>query len=319
MLTSAIVLLVTLLAGATADGAPRPARVGILGFSEEARFFELRAGLAQGLADQGYSAQAVELLEARVGRGNRAEARAAVEALVRQQVAALFITGTELTRIAREAASELPIVFITPGDPIAAGVVSSLARPGGHTTGMTFEYPELSGKRLEILKELSPPARRILVLFDPRDASPRQGVAAAREAAARLGLVLVERQARSRDEIQQGLKALAEADAVLGIPGGMPSGHYEDIIRRAHARRLPTIFHVTRSTAEAVATYGVSDAAVAREAARLVARILKGARAGELPVERPTRIELVVNLKSAGALGLTIPRPLLLRADRVIE
>jgi putative ABC transport system substrate-binding protein len=185
---------------------------------------------------------------------------------------------------------------------------------------MTFEYPELSGKRLELLKEIAPRVRRVLVLHDPRDASPRQGLALARAVAPKLGLTLVERETRSRDEITRGLEALAEVHALLVIPGGLPSGHYQEIIRAANAKRIPTMFHArTKSTTDALATYGASDVEIARQAARLVDKILKGAKPGDLPVERPTKIGLVVNLKTAKALGLTLPQSVLIRADQVIQ
>lgn len=131
---------------------------------------------------------------------------------------------------------------------------------------------------------------------------------------------MVERMVRGREDIVRGLGGLNSWDALLAVPGGITSAHYEEMIRAANAVRRPTMVH-TRSSAtrEALASYGGSDGGIARQSARLVDKILKGARAGELPVERPTRIELVVNLKTARALGLTIPPSLLLRADQVIE
>ena len=232
----------------------------------------------------------------------------------------LFVIGSELARIAREVLPELPIVFVTPGDPVAAGLVASLAHPGGHTTAMTFEFPELSAKRLELLKALSPRVQRVLVLYDPRDASPRQGVAYAREAASQLGLTLIEREVRDRDDFESGLAALAEADAFLAVPGGFPSAHFAEIVRAANAKRVITFLHSrTEHTMEALASYGAREADIARQAARLVDKILRGERAGDLPVERPTKLEFVINLKTAKALGVEIPPALLARADEVIE
>ncbi len=317
LVTLALGLLVALLA-ANAQG--QPVRIGVLGPAEDPRFSEVVDGLQQGLLAQRSGEQALEIMEARVTRGDQTGARAAVEGLIQQHAAVLFVIGSELTRLAREVSSELPIVFITPGDPVAAGLVASLARPGGHMTAMTFEYPELSGKRLELLKAIVPQLRRVLVLYDPRDASPRQSVTAAQEVAAQLGIVVVEREARSPEEIRQGLAALDEVDALLGIPGGLTSGFYEEMIRAAHAKRRPTIFHArTRTTMEALATYGTSDVSIARQAARLVQKILAGAQAGDLPIERPMKLELVINLKTAQALGLTIPPTLLFQADEVIR
>jgi len=243
-----------------------------------------------------------------------------VQALVGQDVTVLFVVGSALARLARETVPQIAIVFVTPGDPVAAGLVASFARPGGNMTALTFEYPELSGKRLQLLRELAPRVRRVLALYDPGDASPRQGAAAARVAATALGITLVEREVRSADEITRGLKGLDEADALLGIPGGVTSDHDETMIGAANAKRLPSIFHTrTRRTRDALLTYGASDVDIARQAGRVLDKILKGANAGDLPVERPTRLMLVVNLKTAQALGLTIPPSLLLQADQFIE
>jgi putative tryptophan/tyrosine transport system substrate-binding protein len=248
------------------------------------------------------------------------QVRTTVQALAGQSVAVLFVVGSALVRLARETAPQLPIVFVTPGDPVAAGLVASLARPGGNMTAVTFEYPELSGKRLELLRELAPRVRRVLTLYDSRDASPRQGAAAARAAATALSLTLLEREVGNATEISRALRGLDEADALLGIPGGVTSGYHETMIAAANSKRLPSVFYTrTRSTRDALLTYGASDVDVAREAARVVDKILRGANAGDLPVERPMRLPLVINLKTAKALGLTIPSSLLLRADQVIE
>ena len=319
-LAVALFALAFLAAPLAAEAQSRQARIGLLGPSEEPRFSEIAAGLTRGLHEQGYDQATVRILHSRVGRGDMVGARAAVERLAQERVDVLFVIGSLLAKLARDVAPALSIVFITPGDPVAGGLVASLARPGRNMTGLTFEYPELSGKRLELAKELVPTVRRVLVLYDPRDASPRQGLAAAREAAPRLGLSLAEREVRTPEEIARGLEGLAEADALLEIPGGVPSGHVGAMIRAAHVRRIPTIFHArTENTKDALLTYGTSDADTAREAARLTAKILRGANAGDLPVERPTKITLVINLKTAKALGLTIPQSLLLRADEVIQ
>ncbi len=310
-----------LLAAPLAAEAQNPvARIGLLGSAEEPRFSEIASGLKQGLRDQGYPDDTIHVVEGRTRRGDEAGARATVQALAGQGVTVLFVVGSALVMVARETVPRLPIVFVTPGDPVATGLVASLARPGRNMTAMTFEYPELSGKRLELLRELATRVRRVLALYDPRDASPRQGVAAARAAAATLGIHLVEREVRNAGEISRGLEALDEADALLGIPGGVTSDHYETMIGAASSKRRPSIFHTrTRSTRDALLTYGASDVDIARQAARMLDRILKGANAGELPVERPTRLILAINLKTAKALGLTIPPSLLQRADEVIQ
>jgi putative tryptophan/tyrosine transport system substrate-binding protein len=305
--------------GAAVSQSPAP-RVGVLGPDEQPRFSEIVTGLKHGLREQGYAQGAVDIVEARTSRGDDASARDAVERLTEQRPSALFVIGSNLARVARDLAPTLPIVFITPGDPVAAGLVGSLARPGRNMTALTFEYPELSAKRLELLRELGPRIRRVLVLYDPRDASPRQGAAAARAASRELGFSLVEVQVRNAREIAEGLKRLDEADALLGIPGGITSSHYEAMIATANARQRPAIlFTHSPSTRDALLSYGASDVEVARQAARALVKIFKGANAGDLAVERPAKLTLVVNLKTAKALGITVPPALLVRADQVIQ
>jgi putative ABC transport system substrate-binding protein len=295
-------------------------RLGILGPAEEPRFSEVVGGLRQGLHDLGYAAQAIEILEGRVARGDEASARAVVEGFIQQRVQGLFVLGSQLVRQARQVSAELPIVHITPGDPVEQGLAASLAHPGGHTTAMTFEYPELAGKRLELLREMLPGLRRVLVFYDTRDASPRQAMRVARAAAPQLGLTLVERETRNAEELARGLEALTEAEAVLVMPGGFPTGHYEKIIRVAHAQRAPTMVHArTASTMEAFASYGTSEVDVARQAARLVDKVLKGTKAGDIPVERPMRLEFVLNLKAVQQLGLTLPSGILTLVDKIID
>jgi putative ABC transport system substrate-binding protein len=295
-------------------------RIGLLGPPEEPRFSEIRHGLTQGLREQGYTEHAIELLEARVTRRDQEQVRAAVEGFVQQRIRVLVVIGSELAKRVREVSSELPIVYLTPGDPVVQGLAASLARPGGNTTAMTFEYPELAGKRLELLQEMLPWVRRVLILYDPRDESPRRGAAVAREVAPQLGLTLVERETRSPEDLTHGLKALAEVEALLVIPGGLPTGQYAEIIRAAHAQRVPTMVHArTGSTMEALLSYGASDEEMARQLARHVAKILRGTKAGELPIERPMTLELVINLKTAQEIGVTFPPEVLFRAQRILR
>ena len=318
--TTYLVSLLLAFAVSPVDAQVSLSRIGVLGAPEEPRFSEIVAGLKRGLSEHGYSDKTMQIIEGRVPRGDAASERAVVEKMVQQRIKVLFAIGSRLVSQARQVSPDLPIIFITPGDPVASGLVASLARPGGNTTGMTFEYPELSGKRLELLKEMAPRVRRVLAIYDPRDDSPKQSIAVAREIAPKLGLTLIERETRSREDDMQALKALTNADALLAIPGGQPTADNKEIIQAANAKRLPTIFHArTGSTMEALASYGANDAEIARQSARFVDKILKGTKASEIPVERPMKLEFVISLKTAKQIGVTIAPNVLVRADRVIK
>ncbi len=296
------------------------AAIGFVAPDEEPRYSNLLRGLRQGLQDAGATGQGVSIVEHRIRRGDSARARSAGLSLMHERVQVVFVVGTELTAAIRPVAAGLPIVFITPGDPVRAGLAASLAKPGNHMTGMTFEFAELSTKRLELLKEIAPQARRIGIVFDPGDASPRQGLAAAREAAARLGVQLVEIDVETLSRGAVAAARVGSVDGLLLIPGGAISTVTQTALEWAAARRIASVV-ASRSQATGLATlsYGVSDVEVARSAARQVVRVLDGHPAGALPIELPTKFEFVVNLKSAKAIGLTIPQSVLLRADEVIE
>jgi putative tryptophan/tyrosine transport system substrate-binding protein len=304
----------------SASAQARPRRIAILGPAEEPRFSQLAAGLEQGLGEQGFGLGSVDILKVKVVRGDSDAARMAVSRFLQSGIELAFVIGSELARVTRQVSPDLPILFITPGDPVRAGLVASLSRPGGNTTAVTFEYPELSAKRLEIIKAIHPQAARVLALYDPRDGSSRLAVASAREAAPKLGLTLVEREVTSRDEVIRGLDALADVQAFMVIPGGAPSAAYREIIEAATRHGVPTVFHGRTATTEgALANYGARDVNIAREAARLVAKVLRGEKAGDLPVERPTKLELTINLNTAKNLGIDVPPTFLARADEVIE
>lgn len=160
----------------------QPWRVGVLGPAEP-RFDEVAGGLKQGLRDHGYVEGPSNFWRDGSREGTRPAPAAAAKGLIRQRARVLFVIGSELTRLARQVSADVPIVFLTPGDPVAAGIVSSLAHPGENTTGMTFEYPELPGKRLELLKEMVPSIRRVLVLVDPHLRVRTRGKPRARDVA----------------------------------------------------------------------------------------------------------------------------------------
>jgi putative ABC transport system substrate-binding protein len=297
---------------------PAPVPIAFIAPDEEPRYANLLLGLRQGLTASGLGSSDIDILEHRIRRGDADAARRAGVSVSARQARVAFVVGTDLTRAVRSAAAQLPIVFITPGDPVRARIAANLARPGNNLTGMTFEYPELSAKRIELLKELVPKARRVGILYDHRDASPQQSWASCVEAAAAIGVTLVEMRVEGFGS-QRDLAA-TKLDGLVLVPGGAILTVAQAAIARAAAGRIATVvWGRTDATRDAIVSYGVEDSTVARNAARLVVQIVKGQPAGNIPIERPTTLELHVNIKAAKAAGIAVPRSILLRADRIPE
>ena len=279
-------------------------------------------GLRQGLKELGYLEGRDVILEIRAGRGEYSKALEAAVELVKQDVHMLVSAGTLATRAAKEAAGNVPVVFTQVGEPVAAGFVASIPRPGGNMTGFSHLLGDTTGKRLELLKELVPHCRTVLVIFDPGNATSAKAVETARQAATQLGLQLRERHIRSRQEVLQALDGIDRraVDALLMVPDSLVVNAGGQIIAKSREQSIPVMFHEeTWVNRGGFASYGASFADLGRQAARYVDRILKGAKPAELPVEQASKFELVINLKTAKALGITIPRALLVRADQLIE
>jgi len=233
--------------------------------------------------------------------------------------------GTLAALAAQQATKTVPIVFVAAGDPVSSGLVTSLARPGGNVTGLSLLFPELVGKCLELLKQAAPGVSRIAVL-EQRGAVPestrRENLKSAEVAARALGARLQVVGARGPSDIDQAfsemIKGRANGLAVLSTP--MFASQRRRLVELAARNRLPTVYSF-RAYVEAggLMSYGPSTPDMSRRAATYVDKILKGAKPADLPVEQPTRFQLVINLKTAKALGLTIPPSLLGRADEVIQ
>ena len=240
--------------------------------------------------------------------------------LVRLKVDVIVTDGGEtVTRAAMNATRTIPIVMGTSRDPVAAGLVASLARPGGNVTGFTFRPAELAGKQLQILKEMVPTVSRVAVLLDPDTGPPQLRVA---EAAARsLGVQLISLPVRGPADLDAAFETARRqrAGALLQLSSRMLSDNRRAIVERALKQRLPGMGEFGFAETGGLASYGPRVVDNFRRAAVYVDKILKGARPGDLPVEQPTKFELIINLKTAKALGLTIPQSLLLRADEVIQ
>jgi putative ABC transport system substrate-binding protein len=209
-----------------------------------------------------------------------------------------------------------------PGDPVATGLVESLGRPGGNVTGLSQMIQELGGKRLELLKEMVPKLSRVAVLWNPQSASSTLSWKELQLPAQQLGVQLHSLEVRSPNDFDQAFEEAtrARAGALFIVPDPVTVTNLKRIAGLAAKSRLPSILHISEfADAGGLVSYGPDRSDMFRRAATYVDKILKGAKPGDLPVEQPTRFELVVNMKTAKALGITIPQAILLQADRVIE
>jgi len=309
------------MARATEAQSPRPIKIGAL--TEGWGPTPAIVGLRDGLQELGYRENQDFVLGVRFTQGNVAELPEAARALVQRGVDILVASsgGDNVAKAAQMATTRVPIVFMGGSDPVEAGLVKSFARPGGNITGITDLELELVPKRMEIFRELIPGLKRVLLVYDATNAVAVSSLKVHRDAAQRLGLTLVERPVRTEEEARSLIGAIRknEVDGIfssrtisLNIPGLI-----HDI---APKRAIPTMFHDAIFVEQAgLASYSANLYELGRQAARLVDKILKGAKPSDVPVEQPTKFELVVNLRAAKALGITIPQSILLRADRLIQ
>jgi putative ABC transport system substrate-binding protein len=273
----------------------------------------------RGLREQGYIEGRNVSIELRYAeRGPQQLPELAAE-LVRLNVGVILASGDFAPKVAQQATAIVPIVAFA-DDILGAGLVTNLSRPNGNTTGLTIFSSELSAKRLEVLKNFSPGIARVAALWDPTTGTSQ--VVETRNAAQSLNVSLQILEVRHSDDLPRALAAAKSeyADALNVFNSPFLASLHRDIIRFAAENRLPAIYQ-WRQHAEAggLASYGPVLADLWRQCGLIVAKILKGARPGDLPVEQPARLELVINLKTAKALGIEVPLPLLIRADDLIE
>jgi putative ABC transport system substrate-binding protein len=280
------------------------------------------AGLRQGLSELGWVEGRNLNLELRFAEGRLDRLPQLAVELVDLKVDVIVTGSTSGALAAKNATSTIPIVIVTTGDPVRDGLVESLARPGGNVTGVTALGQALNIKRLEIVKEALPGLKRVAVLTNP-DAPYTEPFKETAEAAARaLGLEVRQLEARQPDDLEKVFRALGQQDAtaLMVLADIMFITHRGRIIELAGNNRLPSIFGERESVrAGGLMFYGASLPDMYRRAAAYVDKILKGDKPANLPVEQPTTFELVINLKTAKVLGVTIPPILLARADEVIE
>jgi putative ABC transport system substrate-binding protein len=277
----------------------------------------------QGLRELGYLDTQNILLEYRWAHAQYEHLAALVAELLRLKVDVLVIDSTRAGLAAKSATSTIPIVLALAADPVGSGLVESLARPGGNITGMSSMYPELGAKRLELLKDMVPTAARVAVLWNPDTPPSQLQLRNLQEAAPRLHVQLQAVEVRHATDLEPACATVAgwPADALLVIDDPtLTPAHQTEIVDCAARHRLPTMTGI-RSLVDAggLMSYGASFPDLYRRAATFVVKILQGAKPSDLPVEQPTKFELVLNLKTAQALGLTIPPNLLILADEVIR
>jgi putative ABC transport system substrate-binding protein len=322
--TAAALLLLAAPLAADAQQAGKVYRIGYLNPnpapSVSTRPFRTPA-FTERLRDLGWIEGQNITLEYRFGERDEGKLRNAALELVRLSVDVIVAISSSSLQAARTATATIPIVAIDlETDPVASGLAKSIARPGKNVTGLFLDLPELNGKRLQLLREVVPGLTRVAVLWDPSlDPAPLK----AAEAAARTVNVLLQPvSVRRPADFDQALRAATaqRAGAIMVIQSPMLDVHDRDIAGLAAQRRLPSIALFRRFTESGgLVSYGPDLNALFEQAAHYVDRILKGAKPGDLPIERPARFELVINMKTAKALGLTIPPSLLLRADQIIE
>jgi len=244
------------------------------------------------------------------------------EDLVRTNPDVIVVASTPGSQAVHKATTHIPVVFVGVSDPVASGIVASLARPGGNITGVSNFLPATAGKLLELLRTVVPTATRFAVLRDPNNAGKQQELGELRIAAREMGVALDAADARSPEDIENAFLAIDSmgADALITLLDGVTMTAHRRIVEWTTNRRLPTIFQIRDFVAAGgLMSYGLNYCQHYRRAATYLDKILKGTRPSDLPVELPTTFELVVSLKTAKAIGLTVPEAFLLRADEVIE
>jgi putative tryptophan/tyrosine transport system substrate-binding protein len=274
----------------------------------------------QGLRDLGYVEGQNVTIELRSSEGKYDRLPALAAELVRLKVDVIVVPADQNALAAEHATRAIPIVMI--GNPIGSGLVANLARPDGNITGLSVLAPEIVGKQLELLKELIPRVSSVTVLWNPTNPGHSHSLEEARIAARSLGIELQVSGVRGPDEFEGAFAAMTRArvGAVLVLLDGMFLLHQSRIVELAAKSRLPAMYSGRSDvTGGGLMAYAASLPDIFRRAATYVDKILKGAKPRDLPIEQPTKFEFVINLKTAQALGLTIPQSLLLRADELIQ
>jgi putative ABC transport system substrate-binding protein len=307
--------------GARAQEVALPRHIGVLlvTFSPESK--EAQA-FRQGLRDAGYAEGRDLVIEWRSANGDYDRVPELVAALVQRKVDVIVVDSTVATRAAKRATSTIPLVMASVADPVGSGLVANLAHPGGNLTGLSMMTTDLTAKRLQLLKETIPRLTRVAVLWNPATPYHPKVIDELKAVAPSLSIELKFVGVRTPEEFGGAFSAVsrAHAEALYVIDDPLFITHRTRLLKLAWKRQLPVIFGEREYVDEGgLMSYGRSAGDLFRRSAGYVDKILKGAKPGDLPIEQPTKFEFVVNLKTAKALGLTIPESILLRADEVIK
>jgi putative ABC transport system substrate-binding protein len=322
-----VILAVGLLAAPLAAGAEQPGKVFRIGILSNVPLTDpegarLWGAFIQGLHDLGYvEGQNITIVH-RSSEGKYERLPDLAADLVRLKVDVIVAPATQNVAVAKHATRTIPIVMAGAADPVGSGLVASLARPGGNVTGLSVLSPEIVGKQLELLKEIVPRVSRVAVLWNPTNTSHPLLLREAKVAARSLGVQLQLLEARGPEEVESAFATMTRerASALLVLTDGMFLLHRARIADLAAKHRLPAMYGLREFVdAGGLMVYGASLRDNFRRAATYVDKILKGAKPGDLPVEQPTKFELIINLKTAKVLGLIIPPSVLVRADEVLQ
>jgi putative ABC transport system substrate-binding protein len=317
-----IALMLTAPIDSFAQQGPKVARIGRLAPLSAATDARYREALLQGLRDLGWIEGKNLEIEFQYAEGQLNKLPALAADMARRRVDLIVVGSTPGTLAAKQATSTIPIVMVTTGDPVVNGLVKSLARPGGNITGMTSLAQELGAKRLELFRETFPAAGLIAILANPDTPDTRQSVLGIENAARSLGIKVRLLPARDPAEISNAFATLKKENvkALMVLQDPMFLTQQKLIVGLAAKMQIPAIYGVQDFVeAGGLMFYGVDLSEMYRRAASHVDKILKGAKPADLPIEQPTKFELVINLKAAKALGTKIPESIMLRADKLIE
>jgi putative tryptophan/tyrosine transport system substrate-binding protein len=320
-----ILFVVVLLAVAVIAEAQQPKkvpRIGYLNASSPSTNPDRVEAFRQGLRELGYTEGRNIVIEYRAAEGKLDRLPALVTELVRLKVDVIVTAGPPGTRAAKEAAVTIPVIMGFDNDPVGNGFVASLGRPGGNITGLATLAPELSGKRLELLKEIVPTLSRVAVLGSSTQPGTEQSLKEVEIAAGAFGVRVQYLDVADPKDIATAFQVATKghAEAVLVLQSAVINPHRKQIADLTAKNRLPAIYPQIEYTEDGgLIYYGANTADLFRRAATYVDKILKGAKPADLPVEQPTKFELIINLKTAKQIGLTIPPNLLARADKVIK